>query len=380
MQTLILGILLIFGLFLPTSINGEINSLLLWPPIIILCLIYTYLIWKQRTLSLPLVIIVLIILSSLLIGTLLTPYHNYAFGSIAFYFLLCYMFLVRWGKTYVRFNTKLSIIINFIIIILGLLVVFGNQNVQNFFVSYYSDFYTTLVPNMMESNKPVLSFATHSLAGFFMYLFFFLNIKTFKQRGSILYFLFSIGYLYLMINIKSVTSLIFCMLAIIEIIIYFFKKTPLLVMGMVIILILVVANYNLLIFESYKDQLSIAFSGTNGFIGRYSSTGNLANNIDYIVNNPFHPIGFGYSKDMFYGDSGFIEYITRGSLPLLIGIYGGLFYFLKKNMVSRYYAYQLFAVTLFFESGFSVLIYFRILFLLPFFIVYLNSLKPQIRG
>jgi hypothetical protein len=62
----------------------------------------------------------------------------------------------------------------------------------------------------------------------------------------------------------------------------------------------------------------------------------------------------------------------------LLLIYGGLFYFLRRNLILRFHAYFLFAAIVLFELGITTLITLRALFLIPVFSVYLNSLAaPQ---
>ncbi|WP_141493445.1 hypothetical protein [Bacillus thuringiensis] len=118
-------------------------------------------------------------------------------------------------------------------------------------------------------------------------------------------------------------------------------------------------------------------SHSNGVLGRYSDNGNLAGNLDYINEHPFRPIGFGYSPEIFYGDSGIVEYLTRGSVLLVLSMYGALFLFLKNNLYSKKIAYSLFILIVLFEIGFTVLTYGRMLYLLPFVVLYLNSLEQE---
>jgi hypothetical protein len=125
------------------------------------------------------------------------------------------------------------------------------------------------------------------------------------------------------------------------------------------------------------DVLSL---DTNGLRGRYSGQGALTSNLRYVASAPFSPVGAGFHPDLMYGDSGVIEFLLRGSVPLVLLIYTGLFVFLKSNLASRSQALFLFAVLLGFEIGFSNLLYFRTQFFVPFVVVYLNhleSMKPR---
>ena len=105
--------------------------------------------------------------------------------------------------------------------------------------------------------------------------------------------------------------------------------------------------------------------------------------INYLYDHPWSPIGFtvgpsasiddvATSSHFFVGDSGPLEYLLRGSFPLLFFIYFGLYKFLMQNVMLRSYAWGLFLAIVVFEAGFSVLSYPRTYYLLPFFVIYLN--------
>lgn len=122
-------------------------------------------------------------------------------------------------------------------------------------------------------------------------------------------------------------------------------------------------------------DMRASFGSTgNGFLGRYSSTGNLQGNFNYLKENYFRPVGFGYSPEIMYVDSGYVEYLTRGTFLLVILIFAGLFLFLRNNLKSKNAAYSLFFIFLLFENGFSGLTYYRTIYLLPFIVLYLNHI------
>jgi hypothetical protein len=69
--------------------------------------------------------------------------------------------------------------------------------------------------------------------------------------------------------------------------------------------------------------------------------------------------------------------MLRGSIPLLVLIYFGLYRFLRHNLASRTHALTLFLVIIAFETGFTALSYFRTAYLLTFFVIYLRQLGPD---
>ena len=59
----------------------------------------------------------------------------------------------------------------------------------------------------------------------------------------------------------------------------------------------------------------------------------LGGNLRYLNEAPFSPIGFTYGpEDLFYGDSGSILMLVRGSLPLLVMVYLAYGRFLVRNL------------------------------------------------
>ena len=75
-------------------------------------------------------------------------------------------------------------------------------------------------------------------------------------------------------------------------------------------------------------------------------SGGLAANLEYIADHPFSPIGLGLSRQLWYADSGPVEYFLKGSFPLLFTVYLAAYLFLRKNLKSRGQALFLFAVFL----------------------------------
>jgi hypothetical protein len=99
--------------------------------------------------------------------------------------------------------------------------------------------------------------------------------------------------------------------------------------------------------------------------------------VEYLRNHPFSPVGASFREGFVFGDDGPVEYLLRGSVPFLLLIYGGLFYFLRRNVILRSHAYFLFAAILLFELGITTLTSLRGLYLIPVFSVYLNSLTAS---
>jgi hypothetical protein len=86
-------------------------------------------------------------------------------------------------------------------------------------------------------------------------------------------------------------------------------------------------------------------------------------------------VGLSRNDELLVADMGLLDYMIRGSIFLVVWVYGGLLFFLKRNVKAKADRYFLFAAIMMFELGFSVLLYSRTPFLLAFFVVYLNGLR-----
>ena len=157
----------------------------------------------------------------------------------------------------------------------------------------------------------------------------------------------------------------------------FFRKKPHLIIWVVLGLSLTFVFNQEFIILAYDKVHLVLGSDVNGFGARYSETGILNGNIDYISQNPFRALGIGFKNGLFFGDSGFIEHTLRGTMLLTIIFYTTFYLFLRKNLINTRLALILFAVDMIFELGNSFLFYFRTAFILPFIIIVLNYLEKQ---
>jgi hypothetical protein len=378
----VICLLLVLGLYLPTSTAAGISKILEGISYTIcLCLIATISDIKQRPTAR---LLLLSIVPLLAVFTFLSRLSSFTPGALLPYATLSVLYcanlphidvgsLLR--RTYVAVNS-LNIALCFGIII-------GIGSVQHLFTTYYSVFYPELVPDMMFLHKPVLTFGTHSLAAFYLYIFFYVNLRSYGVLRK-KYFLFSsICYILLSCALLSVTGLILAAVAAIQLV--WTAVSQLRRSALIIVLVLLVSTF------SVAELQDVSFSGAwlkgisaaaqavmnspnNGFHGRFGPDGNLYPDIQYISTHWRLPIGVTHRSDLVVVDCGFLEHMLRGSFPLLFLVYGGLYLFLKDNLLASRDCYFLFAAILAFEVGFSSLMYARTLYLLPALAVYLNSL------
>ena len=220
---------------------------------------------------------------------------------------------------------------------------------------------------MIESYKPVTTFGTHSLAGLFAYLLFFLTFRTYQKTGRRLFLGLAVLHVAMCLAMRSTTSLALSVVALAELAYTFRWKS----------LIFAPALYFVPFKEELSDALQFLPGEGNGFGARYGPGADIGTAIAYIRLHPLLPIGVTYPQNVSFIDSGPVEYMLRGSVPLVILLYGGLFLYLHRNTLDKRDFYRLFAVLVAAEFGFSVLIYMRSFVLIPAFLMYLNSLSPE---
>ncbi len=385
----LIATLFFFGLYSPTSFGGT-YSVALWAVYFwFLAMILFALMCRKNGLgSTTLVANSVFIIAMLFIGTLTSPFPDYKWGGLLPYLVLALLFPLNIRSLTLgqRLRSWFGIA-NFINIAVGLAVILHSDPVGKFLSDHYSAGYADLVPYMMTVGKPVLTFATHSVGAFFYYLFFLLSFETYKVYKNSLSLIFAICYVALTFALLSVTGIALTTLAVCQLAHYSAKRRLNLTLWLGA-LVLGVGFSILYYYVPHLEEWSaagrfvsdIVTSPTNGFMGRFTEVGTLYGTISYIRTHPFTPVGVGFRSDLMFGDSGPVEYFLRGSIWLVFAVYGGLFLFLRKNLISKFHMRSLFWVILAFETGFSSLGYFRTLYLLPVFVIYLNDLSRVDRG
>jgi hypothetical protein len=379
---IVVALLLAIGLFFPTSVGDQSQEYLVIIALTALLGLLLFLMLKHGTRPGAVAAISLPILLVLTAGTLLACNFRVGGTFVAEYCLLAAVLAL--DLRHVRTARKVSIVFvaaNVLWIACGTAILIGSAPVSEFLTSWYSQFYPELVPGMLALHKPVLTFGTHSLAGFFTYLFFWLNWEGYKSRGSATSLAFALCEAILLIANTSFTSFAFAALAVGQISFWFWSRNRKLLLVSVVCLILLLAMAGSILAEQIEAlwqipevATSVLNADNSGLLVRYSDGGTVRGTIDYIWDHPYTPIGFTFPSFLFLGDSGPVEYLLRGSIPLLLLVYFGLYRFLRFNSIRREHALWLFFVVLAFESGFNALTYFRTLFLLPFLAIYLNEI------
>lgn len=387
------ALLLLVGLYFPSSINGEHSASAILSAFILLLVLLAYLACKLGIRTRVMLSVSIPVVAVLLVSTFYRVINAPVDFDAGLFLKFSVLALVL-GLNLRNFRPgplvgAAFLLANVVNLICGAAVLAGSEWVADFLPSYYWTSASDLVPLMLSMHKPILTFGSHALAGLFTYLFFWVNWENYRMRRNSLALLFALCYFVLLLALTSFTSLGLATLAAVQVGVWCWKRGLrfCVVFSLSVVLVVVTAIY------SIADQIDVAkdlpqfaelafFNGDrNGPLSRYGPEGTLRPAVTYLFEHPFSPIGLsrstsdldvGSAVHFFVGDSGPLEYLLRGSVPLLFLIYFGVYRFLRWNLAWRSHWVTLFAVILFFETGFSALTSSRTLFLLPFFVVYLN--------
>lgn len=382
----LLGALLLLGLYFPTSVSGNYSPLWMGASDLLATFLFAFLFLRaDKRPSFAACASFLAIIPLLLVFTFTSGLNTFTFGVLAPYTAISVLFITNLSDIPLpRSVFRLFEYVNFANIVVCFSILAGSKLVDAFLVNSYSEFYPELLPNMLFLRKPVLTFATHSLAGFFLFLFFYLNLQAYKERRQRRFLWFAICYLLFTMALLSVTGLVLALAAGIQLGHTFWSTSRFRwrwagAATIALAVFLLYASQSSSMVKLWKNTTdsagAILGSKGNGFLARYAAGNELSFDFQYLSEHPFSPIGVSYRNEFVLVDSGMLENVTRGSVVLFLLIYGGLWFFLRRNLVERSDAYFLLGLILAFEIGFSSLTYTRTLFLLPFFVVFLNGLR-----
>jgi len=273
--------------------------------------------------------------------------------------------------------------ITLVSLVLGYALVLNVGLADGLMVRWYAAFYPELLGNMVILfNKPVLTFATHSMAGFMIYLFFYMHFRAWRLVGGWWRLAAAAGFLGLLVALTSTTGMAFAAVACAQVAWAGRASLPrqrALAAVTLSILVFAAATAAGVDINTVLARAEAAIVGdrVRGLFARYAVDGLLASNMKYLSESPLRPIGIGATDTLYLGDSGLIVNLLRGSVPLLIAVYGGLWLFLRTNLVNIRSAAWLWLAVVLFEIGFTPLQYFRFLGFVPFAVMYLNHIERR---
>lgn len=370
--------LFLFFMFvlMPTSSNGNlpqvteiiVNWVILSIAILICMKFFSEVSWNH-------VVIVIFTLGFMIFVTIISNFYdpngNFSIARLAP--ILCFL-----AMSLISIQTVIPIkLVKFIVhifmgifIIWNLLIISGNADIQVFTVGNYTQLYESAVSNMFIKSRPVMSFGIYTFASYFYFIFFLVIRSLLKLTKNKIYLLYLILILITNIMLVSNTAFIFSLIMAYYIFSAFDNKHAKLsfILFMVLAVYFIFSNFNL-----WEYFLESFYSKQNGFQGRYTESGTLNLNLDY-VRDKFY-IGFNIVKNITYTDSGYILYYTMGGPIFLLVMYYCFYKFSKNNFSANYLLF--FIPTMIFEVALPIMIYYKFIYASLFFAFSYKSIQVQ---
>jgi hypothetical protein len=377
-----------FSLFWPTSIGAVIMPhLTLSGNVLCLALLIFAAVLGWIRLNAILFVISLALMIVLFLMTFLSPYKDITFGAIAPYMTMA--FVASLNIKTLRFSRGQLLFVAWTCVALCALcwsVIFGAQAVIDIQESYYQ-----IVPDLFDymvtwANKPVLMFATHSVAGF-AYFIFSLVFYAYGQkttsffRKMVLYFLSFNFFILLAFLISNTGFLLFAVLIAYYLYRFVFCKGVIPSFIFVMLVFGLVAAY----IEEISFVLGFAADATaevmsskhNGILSRFTLGSRLAGSYEYVFNSPVIGVGFTDGGKLAFGDNMLSEYVLRGGAFGYVLVLFLVFGFFYTNMKSVAAALFMFSFVLLSDLGYPLWVAFRFVFLFPVLVILLNHVAES---
>ena len=277
------------------------------------------------------------------------------------------------GCTLPKFAEYFFYILCIILCTVGLLIVFKNQAVSTIISRNYNRYWEKCAYYMVYAGKPVDMYAIHSIAGF-MY-FQFLSMLYFKNRckNSWLNRVLMGLFILLIAMLRSNTAIMLLGLGGVMILVKdkakMSKRSFILKLSFIVIVCVVVCM-------NMEWIQVIMGSEENGILGRFTGKSLFLQNFLFLKENII-PIGYTSSSSLWLSDCGYIVALLRGGLFNVAVLYGSAYFFFKRNIIDKKMMIP-FVVSLFvFEIGYPVLMELKYVMMMPFIVIFLNSVAME---
>ncbi|MCK7558108.1 hypothetical protein MKQ70_25120 [Chitinophaga sedimenti] len=137
------------------------------------------------------------IIAILILATLISPLSEYTYGALLPFLGFVLMISIRWRDIPVGgWSESLLFYVSVLLLVGAVMIITKVYDISPILKNSYSAFYPDLLMIMLDwGRKPVLTFATHSIAGFYFFIFFLLNYKTYQIKRERKFLL--VAYLFL---------------------------------------------------------------------------------------------------------------------------------------------------------------------------------------
>lgn len=259
------------------------------------------------------------------------------------------------------------------VIIWNIGILLNVEFIITYTINNYSQFYSFATLGSLMRLKPVMSFSVHTFSSFFYAMIFVLCHITVKSLRNNRLYLYMFFLLLFTLMLRSSSSFVFFVFMLFMIFMSFRGK----VKKLAFLSTIVFASLFLVQTPLFEEYIQAFLSEYNGVIPRYLSGNSVFKDNIAILNESFIGIGFNIVQSRYeiaYTDSGYILYLTMGSIVLLVGIYIMLVNFIKNNVQLKYRGYVLIPILLL-EFAIPVIIYVKFFPFIVFVVYYLRSLE-----
>lgn len=375
-----------FAFWLPSSVGGVISRPLSMVSIAGTCALFVVMLLMSSRMA-PRLNIAVGASIMLLLGlfTITSPFEQISPGVILIYGAQALLFMLDLRHVTSRHVERACQLLTALAIVLGYALAFDVGAADRLVIGWYSAFYRELLGNMVTLlDKPVLTFATHSMAGFMIYMLFYVQFTTWRVRGGRTALAAALALVGLLVLLRSTTGMAYAVIAVAQlgfvVMRAFVRHSALGVVAAALVaaLGLMASGFDA---AAQVDRVQEAVLGDRirGLTARYAGDGLLAGNFAYLSDSPLAPIGVSASESLYLGDSGIVVNMLRGSVFLVVAAYLGLWLFLTTNLTDRRSAAWLWWATLLFEIGFTPMQYFRFVAFVPLLVVTLNTVNDRFR-
>jgi hypothetical protein len=374
----------LFGMLYPTSSGGIIfPGIIESVPVITLTIIFIYFIIFNSGLIDFRTFFFSLLTPLIIVGvTPFTPFSYIAYGALCNYISITLLAGLR--LTYLKnklSNFEVSLWVSMLILvptIFGLLQFIDFPGIRSFSIDHYTWGWDDILEFMFLRDKPVSFFASHSLASFMFYTFSMISFGYYNATRSPWWlFLFFVTLSCLLLN--KCTSSIFLLAILLYYVVIIIMSMPyvrrILILSFIFINAVVVIQ---LYGSEWVSQIvdAITNSSDSGINGRYSNGTKLFLTIQYIINNPLHPVGLGYSDYYLYTDSGYVVHAFRA------GIIGMVIYYISAFKIfqpiwTSFLGKIYFISILLFEIGYPGLYYHRLILFVPACIIIMMDIERR---
>ncbi|MGV6945613.1 hypothetical protein [Sphingobacterium kyonggiense] len=358
----------------PTSSGGalpDLNQIIIsW--LILLVTIFIGVIWFSN-INVSQLVLVLNLLGLLMIFTIISnnsdPNARFSIARVApiLSFLILSFVTIKGRVSFKMVKSMIHIFMG-IFLIWNFLIIIDSPLIKEFTISNYTQLYEEATSNMFIKKRPIMSFGIYTFASFFYFLFFLICRKLFVATNKKIFLYYQIFLLIANILLVSNTAFVFSFLM------AFFVYKGLKTNFLKFLLVLILTGFVFYVFSNLELSnyyLESFNSDKNGFKGRYTESGTLETNLEYL--NNFFFIGFNIVDGLTYSDSGYLVYYTMGSLILVLGMYISLYLMFKKNIPKDFYLILI--PTLIFELALPVITYYKFMYAIIFFIISYRSIE-----